>query len=182
MTTYRWLGDIGLVNRATLDGRVLAIGRTGDLHTHLKLDYFPKFPADNELTLLRCDPLPAPLISTLQQPHNVVGEVDTVTLYRTGRIVGSGTIDIPDDATWARRLLDGLDQPVGITVDGGQTETVDIHRRRLRDGFRRTTRTFTVHTGWRVRRVSLVEESDWTYPTPFIRLANALDRDNPATA
>jgi hypothetical protein len=167
---HRWIGVLGVVNRASTDRRVLAYDAVPEeLAPYLKRGRV-RWPHPATLPHLRYRPLPLPMCSALVSHHGDVGEVDGLAMTAWGQVVGTGTIAIPAGAAWGAWLLAGGDQPVGMTVRDGEGEIVDVVRRSWRSLFRRVTTQHHVFTGWLVEGLTLVEEAAWPREAAFIRL------------
>lgn len=167
---HRWMGVVGVVNRATDDGRVLAYDAIPEeLGPFLKRGAV-RLPDPATLTHLRHRPMPLPLSSSLGCRAGSVGEVDGLAMTSAGQIIGTGSIEIPEEAPWGATLLAGGDQPVGVAVLDGVREVIEVHRRPMRALFRRVTTEQQVHTGWVIRGIALVECAAWPSDAAFIRL------------
>jgi hypothetical protein len=123
---HRWIGVLGVVNRASTDRRVLAYDAVPEeLAPYLKRGRV-RWPHPATLPHLRYRPLPLPMCSALVSHHGDVGEVDGLAMTAWGQVVGTGTIAIPAGAAWGAWLLAGGDQPVGMTVRDGEGEIVAV--------------------------------------------------------
>lgn len=164
MTQHRWIGTLGVLNHRTADDHALALGvkNVDDLRLYLRLRYSMFYNA--KMPRLPHDALPLPLAATVNGAYSEVGLIDTIAIDHVNRIMGSGTIDIPDpQATWAMPLLNGQAQPVNVLLaPGGSTEQLDTRRIRVRPP-RSGHKMVTVHTEWSMSGACLVEESDFPF-------------------
>lgn len=167
MTTRRWIGYVGMIDRATEDDRVLTLDNPADLARFVKWQ-MPRFPDDDRLDRLRCAPLPLPLLSTAGRP---IGHIDTVGLTRTNRVAAAGAITVEPDTDWGTALLDGGSRPVALTFDQGDTTDLVIRRRPVSRLWRAVTRTYRVTAGWRITGAALAgEHAPWRTQT-YLRLS-----------
>lgn len=174
MKVYRWLGVVGCLNEASSDDRVLAFGvELERLRKDLKWST-PSFPALVEPGRVRHLPLPLPLTmgiaGTPTELGAEIGLVDSVALDRSRRILAGGTIMVPDEGVWARKLLAGERVSVVPTVTGGDVRAVDVVRHPISRVFRPTTSTYMVHVGWQLKGVMVVDYDAFAFGSPYLRL------------